>query len=97
MPRVLRTPRADLDLLEIWSYIAEDSPQAADRLLERIAQQCELLADFPRMGRERKELAPSLRSFGVGRYLIYYRPAEDGIQVIRILQGARDPRRLLES
>ena len=34
------------------------------------------------------------RSF-VGKYVIYYRPIDDGIQVIRILHGARQPKDLL--
>jgi toxin ParE1/3/4 len=90
MPHVLRTRRANLDLLEIWSYVAQDSPQAADRLIERLDQHCERLASFPEMGRLRDELAPSLRSLVVSRYVVFYRPAEDGIEVIRVLHGARD-------
>lgn len=42
------------------------------------------------MGRKVEELAPNLRSFPIGSYLIFYRPIEDGIQLIRILHGARD-------
>ena len=37
-----------------------------------------------------------MRSFPVKRYrnyLIFYRPSRDGIEVIRILHGARDFRR----
>jgi toxin ParE1/3/4 len=42
------------------------------------------------MGREREELSARLRSFAVGNYVIFYRPAKDGIEVVRILHGARD-------
>jgi toxin ParE1/3/4 len=45
---------------------------------------------MPAMGRNRQELAPSLRSFPVGKYVIYYRSIEEGIQIIRVLHGARD-------
>lgn len=90
MPRLLRTPQAELDLLGIWEYIAQDDLDAADRFLERIAQKCLMLADNPQAGRRRPELDEALRSFPVGNYVIFYRPIEDGIDVIRVLNGARD-------
>jgi toxin ParE1/3/4 len=36
------------------------------------------------------DLSPDLRSFVVGRYLIFDRPLSDGIEVVRVLHGARD-------
>jgi hypothetical protein len=42
------------------------------------------------MGRVRDELAADLRSFPFGRYVIFYEPIEDGIDVVRVLHGARD-------
>jgi toxin ParE1/3/4 len=42
------------------------------------------------MGRARGELAPDLRSFPYGRYVIFYAPIEDGIDVVRVLHSARD-------
>lgn len=90
MPVVLRTPRARQDLVDIWSYVASDSAAAADRLLDEINEKCELIAEFPGMGRRRDELGASLRSFPVGSHVIFYRVREDGIEVIRVLHGARD-------
>jgi toxin ParE1/3/4 len=52
-----------------------------------------LLSEFPGLGRPRDELAESLRSFPVGNYVIFYLPLGDGINVIRVLHGARDIRR----
>jgi toxin ParE1/3/4 len=89
--------QADQDLLEIAYYIALDSVDAADRFIERIHNRLELLAESPFMGRQRDELAPSLRSFAVGKYVIFYRPSQDGIEVIRVLHGARDIDSLFES
>ena len=90
MPRVLRTPEARQDLLGIWVYVAENSVASADRLLEAINAQCETLAEFPQMGRRREELSPGMRSFVVGSYVVFYRVIEDGVDVIRVLHGARD-------
>lgn len=84
------TEQADQDLLEIAFYIALDSVEVADRFIDRIHDRLELLAQSPGMGRPRDELAPSLRSFTVGNYVIFYRLSRDGIEVIRVLHGARD-------
>ena len=58
MARVLLTRVAEEDLLAIWSYIADDDPDAADCLLDRIDQRGTALAETPRAGRAREELAP---------------------------------------
>lgn len=42
------------------------------------------------MGRRRDELLPSLRSFPVEDYLIFYRSIEDGIDILRVVSGYRD-------
>ena len=90
MPRVLRKPLARADLLDIWNYVADDSPAKADRLLDSINKHCQTLARFPKMGRARGELGPSIRSFPVGNYVIFYREVSRGIEIIRVLHGARD-------
>jgi toxin ParE1/3/4 len=90
MGRILQTRQAEEDLLEIWSYVADDNPAAADDLLDDIDATCAKLADAPYSGRLREELAPNIRSLPVGNYVIFYRPDEDGIVVIRVLHGARD-------
>lgn len=90
MPRLLQTPQARRDLLEIWVYVAENSVEAADRLIETINEQCDTLAQFPQMGRRRQELSPGLQSFVVGSYVVFYRALDDGIDVVRVLHGARD-------
>ncbi|MBW4672442.1 MAG: type II toxin-antitoxin system RelE/ParE family toxin [Cyanomargarita calcarea GSE-NOS-MK-12-04C] len=42
------------------------------------------------MGRSFDYLAPSLKGFAVGNYIIFYRPIESGIEVERVLNGYRD-------
>lgn len=82
--------QAEQDLDEIWLAIAEDHPDAADRMIDRITDAIILLAGQPLMGRERPELAPNLRSFPVGNYVIFYRPTTDGVGIARVLHGSRD-------
>jgi len=90
MLHVFTRPRAEADLVDIWIYIAQDSPANADHLLERIRETLNRLAAMPFMGQARFDLAPGLRMFPVGSYLICFRPVQDGIEVIRILHGKRN-------
>ena len=90
MPQVTRRPLAEADILEIWDYIADDSLTAADRWVDHLDEQFRVLATQPSMGRARDELAPDVRSFPFGRYVIFYMPLDDGIDVVRVLHGARD-------
>ncbi|VEP17193.1 Plasmid stabilization protein [Hyella patelloides LEGE 07179] len=90
------SPQAQEDLIEIWSYIAQFSEEAADRIIDTIYQKADLLAQSPYMGKERSELHPSLRSFVIEKYVLFYRPIEEnGIEVVRVLHGARDIEQLL--
>ena len=94
MGRVLKTPDAELDLIEIWLHISEDNARAADRLWSKFEQTFGLLAANPGVGPSRPELAVDLRSFPVGNYLVFYRSLVegDGIAIIRVLHGARELR-----
>jgi toxin ParE1/3/4 len=94
--RLRRAPQAVLDADEIWMSIAVDSEGAADRLLTRIYDAEQRLADFPQMGRERPDIASDARSWAVGNYLILYRIAPDAVEIMRILHGARDLGEALE-
>ncbi|HEY1129013.1 MAG TPA: type II toxin-antitoxin system RelE/ParE family toxin [Roseateles sp.] len=90
MARVTRRPRAEADIFEIWDYIAEDSLAEADRWLDRLDEKLNLWATQPAMGRQRDELAPGLRSFVFGRYVVFFQPLPDGIDIVRVLHGSRD-------
>jgi toxin ParE1/3/4 len=46
------------------------------------------------MGRPRPDLAPDVRSFPVERWIILYRLHGDEIVIGRVVDGARDLRRL---
>jgi len=90
MPRVVRRPLAAADILDIWDRIADDSVAAADRWVDKLDEKLHLIATQPLMGRARDELLANLRSFPFGRYVIFYLPLEDGIDVVRLLHSARD-------
>jgi len=74
----------------MWDYVAARDLRAADALVARIEARLRLLADNPRLGRDRGALRPGLRSFSVPPYVLFYRPIADGIRLVRVLHGARD-------
>lgn len=85
------TQSAENDLLEAWLFIAEDSLGAADRVVDAIHREAQLLLDQPLMGRSRPELAAGIRSWPTSTpYLLFYFPDDDGIVVARVLHHARD-------
>ena len=94
MARPAFTKDANRDLEKIVSYIGERNPGAAAHLTDRLEAECWRLARDPGIGQPRPDLAENLRFFPVGNYLIFYRERSEGIQVIRILHGARDYRRM---
>jgi toxin ParE1/3/4 len=95
MPTIKRTAQAEEDLIDIWLYIAHDDVRAADRLLDEIEEKFSLLADQPRLGPARPDIAEGLHYLPVRRYLILYRKITDGIEVVRVVHGARDVRALM--
>lgn len=89
--RYLLTSLAEADLLEVWEFIARDDPDAADRVVDEIRAALDRLAEMPRIGRARPELADvPLRSWPVRSYLIVYRPDVSPLLVVRIVSGFRD-------
>ena len=66
------TPLAKADIFEIWSYIAEGSEDAADRVQQAIYAACAFLAESPMRGHSRPDLTTrSLRFWTVTRYPNY--------------------------
>jgi toxin ParE1/3/4 len=86
---IIRTARADEDLIEIWTYIARDNLDAADRVLDAIEARWLQLARYPRSGMARDDIAPGIRHLVMGQYLTLYRVAGEGVEIIRILHGRR--------
>jgi toxin ParE1/3/4 len=78
------------DLEHIHDFVAHHSLSAVARVVALIRERCFLLVENPLMGRSRPELAPGLRSFPVGTYVIFYFPIQGGVEIVRVINGARD-------
>jgi toxin ParE1/3/4 len=94
MKRVRVTRDAKRDVDEIWLFVARDSVDAANRLIDEIAHRFFLIGSSPEMGRIRDDLKPGLRSHPVNNYVIYYRETRPHISIVRVVHGARDFKRL---
>ncbi|MGI8990192.1 MAG: type II toxin-antitoxin system RelE/ParE family toxin [Bryobacteraceae bacterium] len=94
------TPRAKADIFDIWFYIAEDSQDAANRVERAIYDACAFVADTPLRGHSRPGLTTrQLRFWTLTRYPNYtvvYRPETVPLQVVAILHGKRNIRRILK-
>ncbi len=89
MAMLFKTVQAEEDLIKIWLYIANDKPIAADKMLAKFENVFEILLEQPEFGAARPDIAPELRYFPVGSYLIFYRIIDEGIEIVRVVHGSR--------
>ena len=83
MPIIIKRPL-------VFEDIVEDSENRADAFIDSIDRKLHELADSPHIGRSRTELLAGLSSFPFGRYIIFYLIVPGGIEIVRVLHGARD-------
>lgn len=101
-PKILRSPEAERDIIEIGSFIAETSLEYSDLFLKAIETTLMALVRMPRAGVTRTFRNPKYagirvwRVKGFEKYLIFYRPLNDGIIVLRLIHAARDLEILFE-
>ena len=96
MSRILKRAAAKRDLIDHFVFLGEHaSVDVAHRFLESANETFSLLADMPEMGASRSFRNPKFASVrmslvkGLERYLIFYRPFNGGIEVLRVLHGSR--------
>ena len=82
---------AELDLDDIWEYIAQDNLAAADRWIGKLFDAFELIAGNPRVGHKRQDLTSfPVLFWPVAAYLILYRVQSDQVEIVAVTQGGRD-------
>jgi len=86
-------PEAFADLDDIRHYIAQENPDAADRVMAEIFETIRGLVPFPHKGHRRPDLTSRpLRFILVREYLIAYAPEEKPLWVVAVMHGRRSPR-----
>jgi plasmid stabilization system protein ParE len=90
--RVVVSARAKADVLNIYSYLVDCNPAAAERTLQRIEDKIEQLSHFPCIGVARNRLAADVRAVVVGTHLILYKIEADAgaLIILRIIDGRMD-------
>jgi toxin ParE1/3/4 len=97
-------PAADADLDEQAAYLARAaSLETALRFYDAASATFEVLARMPGIGERRQttnQRLEGLRAWrieGFEKHVVFYRSVADGIEIVRVLHGARDIDRILES
>src|SRR6266705_2528463 len=98
MTRLLVREKAWSDLEELGAFIAKDNPSAATEVVRQLRLSFEQVARMPQLGRVVKRIRTSeqLRMWlspAFRNYLIFYRQLPDGVEIVRVLHGARDIQR----
>ena len=91
MKQLVFTDQAEADLEAIGDHIALDSPLRAVTFILELRRDCMELRTMP----ERYPLVERHRSLAIrrrvhGNYLIFYRVAEEAVEILHILHGAMD-------
>ena len=101
--RITVSFQAEYDVDEETVYLArEANAEVGIRFYESVQESYQSLLDMPGMGKPKPVSNPHLIELrqwpvsGFEKYLIFYRPTTTGIEIIRVLHGARDIDRILE-
>ena len=96
MAKIVRSDFFKSDFIEISTYIGADSIDSALRFMDSVEETTIRLSKMPEMAPKfpfEKQQLQDIRFFpvtGFANHLIFYRPIEDGINVLRLIHGARD-------
>ena len=91
MTRYILSGDAARDLDGIWDYIAEDNVDAADRWIAKLFDAFDAIGDAPGIGHKREDLtAYPVLFWPVGSYLVIYRATSEPVEIVSVMQGARD-------
>lgn len=95
MAKLVILPAARADLIDIGDYIALDNPPRAASFVAEIEAKIIEIGERPSSFQKRDDLHKGLRHAIHGRYLIFFIQRNNEVQIVRVLQGARNLPRLL--
>jgi plasmid stabilization system protein ParE len=85
------TQTAEKHLDALYSHIARDSSEYANRTVDRLTARSLQIAEFPESGRKVPEFdANQIREVIEGPFRIIYRIKPDQIDVLAVIHGAMD-------
>jgi len=81
--------RADLD--EIWRYYERTAGRkTAEKIARQIGQAVLVIEEHQLAGRARNEIRPGLRSLAATPHVVFYRIANNRVEIVRVLDGRQD-------
>jgi len=87
---IIWTAQAREDLREIVRYIAKDNPTAARRMRKLLEDSVLPLREHPLMYRQSQRMPLCREIVAHPNYLVFYRVAEDCIEVVNVVHGRRN-------
>jgi toxin ParE1/3/4 len=92
MPIVTWSDTAQEDLKQIGLYIGQEQrrPSTAVQVMREIVDHCDYLARTPYTGTARPDLGADTRVTSCKRWVIIFRPVQEGVDLLRIVDGSRD-------
>jgi toxin ParE1/3/4 len=90
MSRCILSPTATKDLDAISDYFCDRNVNAGEKLFEQFVSKCEKLIKFPALGRSYERIRPNMRGIPLDGYIIFYQVVEDGIEILRVVNGRQD-------
>ena len=86
------TKKAVEDLAKIWDYTFDEwSEQQADRYYQLLIDNSNEISKNPNLGKNYKDIMPTLFGFQVGKHIIFYRKiSSNEVEITRILHEMMD-------
>ena len=80
---------ARLDLIEIIDYIAQENPQAAEKMKRLLDEAAERLGEMPYINR-RGRVAGTREKIAHRNYIIVYRITSDKVEILNIVHSRKN-------
>ena len=99
---IRRTKQLRQDIIDIYAYIYERSPQSAERVFDAIERSIRKLPQIAGAGRLWNSTDPRLQGMRVTvitpyrSFLVFFRPTPTAIEVFRVVRGSRKLERVVD-
>ena len=88
MPELEWTALARTDLLEIIDYIADENPDAAQRVKDDIEMKAGKLPEYPKIGRPGR-IEGTRELVAWSNYILVYQEDASAVRILRVLHAAQ--------
>ena len=92
--QLIFAPAVRLELLQIGETIEADSPSRAASFVRELEDKAHRIALNPKIYRLRPDVVPGIRLATYASYIILFRLSDMRLEILHIVHGARDLKRL---